>query len=98
MFMLRQFSAVLLILGVLLVISCATHIHEVGNGAQSNDMTTARQWYFLFGLAPINEVSTYAMAGKATDYEIKTEATVVDSIISAFTGAIISCRTVTVRK
>lgn len=98
MFMLRKCSAVLLILGVLLVIGCATHIHEVGNGAQSNDMTTVRQWYFLFGLAPINEVSTNAMAGKATDYEIKTEATVVDSIISAFTGAIISCRTVTVRK
>ena len=44
MFMLRKCSGVLLILGVLLVIGCAAHIHEVGNGAQSNDTTMARQW------------------------------------------------------
>ena len=61
--MLRKFSAVVLILGVLLLIGCAAHVHKVGNGAQGNDMMMARQWYVLFGLVPINEVDTNAMAG-----------------------------------
>ena len=36
--MLRKCSAVVLILGVLLIIGCAAHVHKVGNGAQGNDM------------------------------------------------------------
>ena len=97
--MLRKFSAVVLILGVLLLIGCAAHVHKVGNGAQDNDMMMARQWYVLFGLVPINEVNTNAMAGAATDYEIMTQYTGLDVIINIFTSAIsIHSRTVIVRK
>ena len=100
--MLRKFSAAVLILGILFVIGCSTHVHKVGNGAQSNDMNDmieTRQWYVLFGLVPINEVDTNVMAGAATDYEITTELTALDFIINVFTGMVsVSSRTVTVRK
>ena len=97
--MLRKFSAIVLILGVLLLIGCAAHVHKVGNGAQGNDMMMARQWYVLFGLVPINEVDTNAMAGTATDYEIMTQYTGLDVIINIFTGVIsVNSRTVIVRK
>jgi hypothetical protein len=97
--MLRKFSAAVLIVGILFVIGCATHVHKVGNGAQGNDMMEARQWYVLFGLVPINEVNTNAMAGAATDYEIRTVQTALDVIINIFTGVIsVNSRTVIVRK
>ena len=97
--MLRKFSAVVLILGVLLLIGCAAHVHKVGNGAQGNDIMMERQWYVLYGLVPINEVDTNAMAGTATDYEIMTQHTGLDVIINIFTSAIsINSRTVIVRK
>ena len=97
--MLRKCTATLLIVGLLFVIGCSTHVHKVGNGAQGNDMMGSRQWYLLAGLMPINEVDTNAMAGAATDYEITTQFTLVDFIISAVLEVVsINCRTVTVQK
>ena len=100
--MLRKFSAAVLILGILFVIGCSTHVHKVGNGAQGNDMNDmieARQWYVLFGSVPLNEVDKNVMAGGATDYEIKTQANLIDVVIGVFTAAVsVSSRTVTVRK
>ncbi len=97
--MFTKISAVFLIVGMLFAIGCATHIHKIGNGAQGNDIDEARQWYVLWGLVPINEVDTNAMAGGATDYEIITEVTPIDFVISLFTGIItVDSRTVSVRK
>ena len=97
--MLQKCLAVVLILGVLLIIGCAAHVHKVGNGAQGNDIMMERQWYVLYGLVPINEVDTNAMAGTATDYEIMTQYTGLDVIINIFTGVIsVNSRTVIVRK
>ena len=97
--MLQKCLAVVLILGVLLIIGCAAHVHKVGNGAQGNDIMMERQWYVLYGLVPINEVDTNAMAGEATDYEIMTQYTGLDVIINIFTGVIsVNSRTVIVRK
>ena len=94
--MLKKFSAIVLILGVLLLIGCAAHVHKVGNGAQGNDMMIARQWYVLYGLVPIN---TNTMAGAATDYEIMTQHTGLDVIINIFTSAVsVTSRSVVVRK
>lgn len=59
----------------------------------------ARQWYVLWGLVPINDVDTNAMAGQSTDYEITTSVTVVDFIINAIGSYVtVNCRTVEVRK
>ena len=97
--MFRKLSAVLLIVGILFVIGCATHTHVVGNGAQGTDMIESRQWYVLWGLVPINEVDTQAMAGEATDYNIITEANLLDAVINSVVGSVsIYCRTVTVMK
>ena len=97
--MLSKLSAILLIIGFLFLIGCAAHIHKVGNGPQGNDIVESRQWYVLFGLVPINEVNTQAMAGDVTDYEIHTSYTALDIIISLFTGVVtVDSRTVRVRK
>ena len=97
--MFKKLSAVLLIVGILFVIGCASHTHVVGNGAQGTDMIESRQWYVLWGIVPINDVDTQAMAGEATDYEIMTEVNLLDAIINTVLSEIsIHCRTVTVRK
>ena len=97
--MLRKCLAVILILGVLLVIGCAAHVHKVGNGARGNEIKVARQWYAFYGLAPINKVDTNAMAGGATDYDIITAHTGSDFIFNLFTGFItVNSRKVIVRK
>ena len=97
--MFRKLSAVLLIVGILFVIGCATHTHVVGNGAQGTDMIESRQWYVLWGLVPINDVDTQVMAGEATDYNIITEENLLDIVINVLAGsASIYCRTVTVMK
>jgi hypothetical protein len=97
--MFSKFSAVLLIVGILFVIGCAAHVHQVGKGAQGNETMEARQWYVLWGLVPINEVDTNIMAGQTTDYEITTTITPLDFIINVFTGIVtVYSRTVTVQK
>lgn len=97
--MLKRYSAILMIACMLLVIGCATHVHKVGKGAQGYDVSNARQWYILWGLVPINEVDTDAMAGGASDYEITTSATVIDILIGAVAGSVtVSSRSVSVRK
>ncbi len=97
--MFTKVSAVLLIVGILFVIGCATHIHKVGNGAQGNDITAARQWYILWGIVPINNVDTNTMAGQTNDYEIMTAITPVDFIINVIAGVVtLSSRTVIVEK
>lgn len=97
--MLTKLSAALLLVAMLCVIGCMTHIHKVGNGAQGTEMMVERQWYVLWGIVPINDVDTHAMAAGATDYEIITMQTPVDFVISIFTGVVtVNCRTVTVEK
>ena len=78
---------------------CCAHIHKIGNGPAGNNKIEARQWYILWGLIPINEVDSHAMAGDATNYEIRTEMTPIDFIIGMFVGVItVNSRTVTVTK
>ena len=55
---------------VLLLSACATHTHTIGDGPQTGVTETARQYYVLFGLVPLNKVDTNAMIGDATDYRL----------------------------
>ena len=92
-----------LLLGVLAVLvvfmGCMAHVHTIGNGPQGSEQVVAKQWYALWGLMPISVVDTHAMAGDKKNYEIKTETSVGDFIISIFTSIVtINCRTVTVTK
>lgn len=95
----KKFVALLLILTVIVLIGCEAHIHKVGVGAKQGIAVQKRQWYALWGLAPLNQVDTREMAGDATDYEIKTEKSALDVILNIFTGYItITSRTITVTK
>ena len=97
--MFRKLSALVLIVGMLFIIGCASHVHKVGEGAQGASATKARQWYVLWGLVPVNDVDTQTMAEGATDYEIMTEHNFVDIIVSSVLGSFtVYCRSVTVRK
>jgi hypothetical protein len=94
----KKLTALILILSILFLIGCYANVHKIGSGASGNSVQTAKQWYAIAGLIKINEVDTNAMVGSATNYEIKTEFTIVDLLISGVTGGIIDCRTVTVKK
>ena len=78
---------------------CYTQIHKVGTGAAGANVTAKQQWFALWGLVPITQVDSNAMAAGATNYEIRTEHTVLDVIIGIFTSVVtIYPRTVTVTK
>ena len=92
----------MMIVSSLLIVGCSTHVHTIGTGPQSGVTKTARQYYILWGLIPINTVDAGAMVGDANNYEIKTQLGPVDAMIgvaSAVTiGGLVSSRTVKVVK
>ena len=98
--MVKQIIAVSLVLAfILLTAGCMAHMHKVGAGEQQGIPVQERQWYVLWGLVPINNVDSHAMAGGATDYTIRTEQSALDVIINIFTGVVtVYSRTVTVMK
>ena len=84
---------------VLLLSSCMSLTHVVGTGASSGVITEKKQWYALWGLVPINEVNSKAMAEGASNYTIKSKVKFIDYVISAFTSAVsINVQTVVVQK
>jgi len=95
----KMIKIVTIVLLLLVFVGCTTHIHNVGNGPQTQSTAEARQWYILWGLVPINEVSTNTMAGNTDDYQIKTEVTPIDILIGMVASVVtVSSRTVTVTK
>jgi len=90
---------VLILVSLLIVTGCSTHIHTIGKGPQNYEIVEARQWYILFGLVPLNTVDTKTMAAGAEDYEIKTETGPLDILMNIFTSYVtINSRTVIVTK
>ena len=98
----KKAIVMIMIVSSLFLIGCSTHVHTVGTGPQTGVENTARQFYLLYGLIPLNTVDTDKMAGSAANYEIQTQVggmDVVINIASAVTIAgIVSSRTVTVTK
>ena len=92
----------LLSVTILLLSACSTHSHVIGDGPQTGVTETARQYYVLFGLVPLNKVDTNSMIDGATDYKLETGQQGMDVLISAAAGLIvpttISSRTVKVTK
>jgi len=101
----------MMLVSSLLIIGCSTHIHTVGYGPQSGITKTARQYYLLWGLIPINTVDTQVgLAKDEINYEIRTQTAATDfviilapSVILAIMGipipvGLITSRTVTVTK
>lgn len=96
--MLKKLISLILVVAIIFP-GCYTITHTVGEGHKTGYVETARQWYALWGLVPINKVDTKEMAKGATDYTIKTEFGPLDIIISFATGWVtIYPMTVEVRK
>jgi hypothetical protein len=84
---------------VFLLSSCMSLTHVVGKGASSGVTSEKKQWYALWGLVPINDVNSKAMADGASNYTIKSKVKFIDYVISAFTGAVsVNVQTVSVQK
>jgi|TARA_B110000467_G_scaffold36895_1_gene33717 hypothetical protein len=98
----RKIVILMMIVSSLLIVGCSTHVHTIGAGPQSGVTKTARQYYILWGLVPINTVDAGAMVGDANNYEIQTQLGPVDVMIgvaSAVTiGGLVSSRTVKIVK
>jgi len=92
----------MMLVASLLIVGCSTHVHTVGAGPQSGVTKTARQYYLLWGLVPLNTVDTGIMAGDASDYEIQTQLGPVDVVIGVAStvtiAGLVSSRTVKVVK
>ena len=92
-------SFFLTIILVFLLSSCMSLTHVVGTGASSGVTTEKKQWYALWGLVPINEINSKAMADGASNYTINSKLKFIDYVISAFTSAVsVNVQTVTVQK
>ena len=98
--MFKKLISMMLVLSMCVILAgCFTINHKVGNGAQGAAKVEQRQWYVLWGLVPITEVDSQAMAAGAKDYTITTSFTPLDIIIGIFTGIVtVQPRTVTVTK
>ena len=64
----KKTVVLIMIVSSLFLIGCSTHIHTVGTGPQTGQIESARQWYILYGLIPLNTVDTGAMAGGVANY------------------------------
>ena len=98
----KKAVVMIMIVSSLFLIGCSTHIHTVGTGPQTGVSNTARQYYLLYGLIPLNSVDTGAMAGGAANYEIQTQVGPMDVVINVASAVaiagIVSSRSVTVIK
>ncbi len=95
----KLMSMVLVFLMLFIMVGCMANISKVGTGAQGSEMLQERQWYVLWGLVPINNVDSNAMAAGAENYTLKTEQSALDVIINIFTSYVsVVSRTVTVTK
>jgi uncharacterized protein YcfL len=98
----KKAVVMIMIVSSLFLIGCSTHVHTVGTGPQTGVSNTARQYYLLYGLIPLNSVDTGAMAGGTANYEIQTQVGPMDVVINVASAVaiagIVSSRSVTVTK
>jgi flagellar basal body-associated protein FliL len=96
----KKKTVVLMVITALLIVACSTHVHTIGTGPETGKQATARQYYLLYGLVPLNTVNTNKLTAGAVNYEIQTQIGPMDALIgiaSAITIAgLVSSRTVTV--
>ncbi|MFD1314062.1 Bor family protein [Namhaeicola litoreus] len=90
--------AVMLMATGILFTSCYSYTTVVGEGAKGNDKTTKWNHYLIGGLAPIDVSNPKDLAGGAEDYNVKTELSFVNGLVSVLTFGIYSPTTTTVTK
>ncbi|MBM3326177.1 MAG: hypothetical protein FJY65_04215 [Calditrichaeota bacterium] len=95
---LRTFVAFLLL--VSLLAGCYAVQYKMGNGPQTGQTDSARQWYILWGLIPINSVDVQGMVGTTKDYQVRVAWEPTDVAINIVLGSFITVysQSVTVKK
>jgi len=88
----------LILVSSFLMTSCFTYTSVVGEGAQGNQEVTAWNHYVVYGLAPVSISDSNKLADGAENYEVKTEQTFVNGLISAITFGIYTPTTTTIKK
>ncbi len=87
--MLKKAIVILMLIGLSFYsFGCFSQNFVVGDGAKGRTEVSAKQWFVLWGLVPLNSVDTQDMAGGAADYTINSQQSFVDIIIGAFTGIV----------
>ena len=98
----KKAVVMIMIVSSLFLIGCSTHVHTVGTGPLTGVENTARQYYLLYGLVPLNSVDAAELAGSAANYEIQTQVGPMDAVINIASAVailgLVSSRTVTVTK
>jgi hypothetical protein len=79
----RSLSLLALVLAMVLTTpACAVHRHRVGAGPGGHGETSLRQYYWMWGLLPINEADSQRLAGAQSGYEIVTKYSFVDILLA----------------
>ena len=96
----KRFVTLVCLAGLMASISgCYTITHTVGRGAQGDTEVAVRDWYFLWGFAPVNSTNSHKLAAGSKDYTVVTQWTPIDFVINFFTMWIsLTSRTITVTK
>ena len=82
----------------ILMSSCYTYTHTVGNGAQTGVEVKKPNHYFIYGLAPGKLSNPKEMAGGAEDYDVTITHTFVDGLLNGLTFGIYTPTTTIVQK
>lgn len=82
----KLLSILLVVSTVIVLTSCYTQRHIVGEGPKGNRVETTKTWYALWGLVALNNVDAREMAKGAKDYEIVTQMSFIDLLIGSFTS------------
>jgi len=78
---------------------CFSLSHTVGTGAKGGSSVSETQWYALWGLVPLGQVDSKAMAGGSANYTVDSGMSFLDGLINIFTSYVTVVRqTVTVTK
>ena len=77
---------------------CTIHHHRVGVGPNGVGSESMRQYYLFFGLIQLNEVDSQRMTRDLSGYEVVTEFSFTDFLLSPLLLLTITTRTVTVNR
>ena len=92
-----KMATMLMAMGILFT-SCYSYTTVVGDGAKGNATTSKWNHYLIGGLAPIDVSNPKDLAGGAEDYNVKTEMSFVNGLVSVLTFGIYSPTTTTITK
>ena len=82
----------------ILMTSCYTYTYTVGEGSKSGETVTAKNHYFINGLAKGKQSDPKQMAGNSDDYKVTIQHKFVDGLLGFITFGIYTPTTTKVEK